>query len=221
MTCPPSSCPTGSRFKNVTKSPNHPASATGWSTIVTSCCDTWSASFVKRPKTTELPSVMPTGSGPTSGRTSECASPYSTAGIAIRKPAHGPAAPTSKSAVRFVGVRMRMKAPKVPIRNGGPGMKYGGVASTPCQRDTTKWPISCTSRIDISVIENGSPRTRRRQSAKGFTPAWNVPASVVVSSVARKRMTWIGLRPLTCTGRRCAASQRWYSAARSCPGASG
>ena len=46
-----------------------------------------------------------------------------TAGIATKKPAHGPAAPTSKSAFRLVGVRMRMKAPNVPTRKGGPGRK--------------------------------------------------------------------------------------------------
>ena len=51
------------------------------------------------------------------------------------------------------------------------GMKYGGVASTPWMRDITKWPISWTSRMPMSVAENGRPRASNRQSASGLTPA--------------------------------------------------
>ena len=61
----------------------------------------------------------------------EYAMPMANAGMTNRKPASGPAIPTSNSC-RFVGIadRMRMKAPKVPISVGA-GRKYGRLASIP------------------------------------------------------------------------------------------
>ena len=61
--------------------------------------------------------------------------PSQSTGRQTRNPARGPATPMSKRARRWgIGLRMRMKAPRVPTRltpGTGNGMKKGSVASTP------------------------------------------------------------------------------------------
>jgi hypothetical protein len=73
----------------------------------------------------ESPRNNPDSSVSGVGMTSERLKPKTSAGTATRKPPHGPAAPMSKRARRSRGTsRMRMKAPKVPMKkNGGAGMK--------------------------------------------------------------------------------------------------
>ena len=81
--------------------------------------------------------MMPPERG-SSGRTSESVRPTITAGMAKQTPAQGPAAPISNSADRLAGGDfIRMNAPKVPTKNGGPGMKYGRLAQTPWMRART------------------------------------------------------------------------------------
>ncbi|MCH7782657.1 AAA family ATPase [candidate division KSB1 bacterium] len=67
-------------------------------------------------------------------RISDLSKPIIIAGIATIIPAIGPAAPISNSArLFFIGVRIFITAPNVPIKNGGgAGRKYGKVASTLC-----------------------------------------------------------------------------------------
>ena len=63
--------------------------------------------------------------------TDERCRPTMSVRTAITKPAHGPAAPTSKSWRRStIGLRRRMKAPNVPTKftGHGAGRKYGGDA---------------------------------------------------------------------------------------------
>ncbi len=71
------------------------------------------------------------------GTVSEVAIPITVTGIATRKPAKGPAIPTSKSAFLFgMGSLLEIKAPNVPILKlgtiGGIGMKNGSDVLIPC-----------------------------------------------------------------------------------------
>ena len=69
------------------------------------------------------------------GWISDRRSPQITAGTATQTPAQGPAAPTSNRTRRFRGSDfMRMNAPKVPVKKGGPGKKNGNVTGTPWNR---------------------------------------------------------------------------------------
>src|SRR5579884_985941 len=111
-TWPPSSWPTGRRLTEVTNSPNQPANATGWSTTLAGSA--WSTRRARKAVSSESPSSRTAPWGAV-GRTVEWRSPTTVAASATKKPAHGPAAPMSKSARRSGNrERMRMKAPKVP-----------------------------------------------------------------------------------------------------------
>ena len=121
---PPSSWPAGSRFSAVTRNPNHAASAMG-------CVDTTmpSGSAPKRSHTSTRVRIdsPKTRCGPGGAGTSvDQARPSSAAGSATARPASGPAAAMSKSALRSrTAERMRMMAPSVPAMKitGGAGMK--------------------------------------------------------------------------------------------------
>ncbi len=69
------------------------------------------------------PSSAPLNTGG-SGATFDIASPTSSAGIATRNPANGPATPMSNSAgFVVIGCLMRMNAPAVPVSGNGMGRK--------------------------------------------------------------------------------------------------
>jgi len=73
--------------------------------------------------------------------TSESFNPIIITGIAIIKPARGPAIPiSSRTFLSGKGDLILMKAPKVPnmLRGGGAGIKYGSVAFTPLLWETIK-----------------------------------------------------------------------------------
>ncbi len=116
----------------VTNRPIHPEKATG--------CSTTSIPAGRSPYMIQLnsgtgadePSVIPLSAG--SGWTLERCSPIIITGMDTATPIKGPAAPISISMrLSRIGDLILMKAPNVPIREG-PGMKNGGVTSTPCLR---------------------------------------------------------------------------------------
>src|SRR5207237_10285167 len=103
----------------------------------------------------------------------------------------GPAAPMSTSALRVRGrLRRRITAPSVPISESrGAGMKKGQVASTPCRRASTKWPISCASRMASRVPERAIP-CRTASACVGGGSCVSVssaPATNADAAVIRKR----------------------------------
>ena len=132
-TWPPSSCPMGRRFIEVTNSPNHAAKAVGWrmiSMLHEKCpkrSRQRSSRMIDEPR--DRPSVAPLG-----GLASDNNNPTINNGMAKTAPLMGPKAPISTSAVLFgMGERILINAPNVPS-GGIAGMKYGGVTSRPRRR---------------------------------------------------------------------------------------
>lgn len=121
------------RFITVASMPIHPATNTGSATS-SYPSPTAGRSHATRPRvSSESPKTMvsaPGGRG-SRGTRSDRRIPTASTGSATTNPASGPAMPMSNSARRVgIGERMRMTAPKVPMR-GGPGRKWGQVAHTP------------------------------------------------------------------------------------------
>src|SRR6266508_2915039 len=121
---PPSSWPTGNRFRAVMNSPIQPANPTSWMRTSAPEGSVPKVRYTRKRMRSESPNVhVPTGG---IGITVDHRSPSSSAGIAITSPAMGPAAAMSKSELRsLAGDRIRMMAPSVPKNGGGAGMKYG------------------------------------------------------------------------------------------------
>src|SRR2546427_1971937 len=142
-TCPPSSCPAGSRLIAVTKSPTQPANARG---CMPSVCGSGKNNERKLNKI-EGRIASPATPAETPGAPVERASPASVTGMALAKPTRGPDTPMSRSARRLgIGSRMLMNAPKVPS-GGRDGRKNGRDAWALYRFATREGTLSWQPRI--------------------------------------------------------------------------
>src|SRR2546422_8959535 len=211
-TCPPSSCPSGSRLRAVSRNPTQPATAMGCRASVLPSGNGPTA----RSGRMDMPSGYPRSNASRSGGQVPCwnhcsdasnsvqcgvcgstgttvdhRSPRISTGTVATKPAMGPAAPMSMSARRVRGSeRSRITAPSVPItESNGAGMKKGQVASTPCLRARKKCPISCASMMKRSERANPSPwcSISSREGSGSWVSLSALPARNAEANVRRKR----------------------------------
>ena len=131
--CPPSSCPTGSRFKLVMSMPTHPANAIGCKLV-----DAAGTTFSISPKRIGTPSAA-VGISAVPGVMGGSSNPTIVTTTAAVRPTSGPATPTSKSDFRSgIAPLSCISAPRVPTGEiNGSGMKNGKLALIP-RRFATK-----------------------------------------------------------------------------------
>ena len=131
--CPPSSCPTGRRFKLVMSMPTHPANAIGCKLV-----DEAGTTFSINAKRIGTPSPT-VGISAEPGVIGGSNNPTIVTTTAAVRPTSGPATPTSKSDFRSrIAPLSCMSAPRVPTGEiNGSGMKNGQLAFIP-RRFATK-----------------------------------------------------------------------------------